>query len=126
MKRSARSAAAEREPRERVKAGVGVEADVAELRVEIGVGRVGMAGGGLDALLRARVTDRRARSSRARAPASGREPCPRSRAEPARADGVLVDVEIEQVAALAVRALQRLLHVEQEAGEVLAQAHVRG
>ena len=42
----------------------------------------------------------------------------------ARADRQLVDVEVEHVAALGVQALERLLHVEQEPGEVLEQAHV--
>ena len=36
----------------------------------------------------------------------------------ARTDGQLVHVEVQGVAALVVNGLQRLLHVEQEAGEV--------
>ena len=95
----------------------------AERRVEIGVGLVGDAGRRLDALLRpvglvaaGEVAELELLPQAERVGVQARRA--------ARAERQLVDIEVEQVAALIVQALQRLLDVEQEPGEVLEEAHV--
>ena len=102
--------------------GIDVEPDVAELRFEIGVGRVGMTGSGFDSLLGPLhpVAAREVAELELLRLAENLAPQPR-RSLGSHRD--LVHVEIDEIAALVVRALQRLLDVEQEPGEVLAQAH---
>ena len=91
--------------------------------VEVGVGRVRMPGRRLEALLRsrARVAAREVAELELLLLSEGLA----LQIAPSRARRWwLVDVEVEQVAALRVEALERRLHVEEKAREVLEQAHV--
>ena len=113
-------AAAQRQPAKRTQIGVGVQAEVAEPEVEVRVGVIGMAGRRFDALLHARaeVAAREVAELELLRLVQHDAGQPRVAAQP---DGLLHDVQVDEIAALAVRLLQRLLNVEQEAGEVLAQ-----
>src|SRR5256885_3704316 len=118
----ASQASAQRKPVRRAEVGVEVETEVSEHRLEIGLGCVRTTRGILDPLLGAahgvaarevaelellRLSECGALQTRRSAPT----------------DGDLLHVEVDEVPPLAVGGLKRFLDVEQEAGEVFAQAH---
>ena len=115
--------AAKIEPRARAEIGVAVEPEVTELRLEITLRLVGHAGVGLEPLLAPfHVVPAREVSEFQLLPLSERFSM-EARGAPS-ADGKLLHVQVEHVSALKMQALERLLDIEQVAGEVLEQAHV--
>jgi len=111
-------AAAEIEPRRGPQARVAVEADVRQLRLDVRLRRIRMPRARLEALLDPRrvVVPREVPELELLPLPEG---LPLDSRGATRPHGQLVHVEIQHVAALRVDRLEWLLHVEEEAGEIL-------
>src|SRR5713226_9278923 len=112
-------ASADGEPSQRAQVCVRIDANIVEVRVEVRLGQVGVTGGRLDPLLQRGdnvVSSEIAELDLLRLiePAGGQP------SEPTGAKRDFGDVVIDEVAALAVRILQRLLHVQKKPGEILS------
>src|SRR5713226_4976412 len=113
------SASADGKPSQQAQVCVRVDANIVDVRVEVRLGQVGVTGGRLDPLLKRGddvVSSEIAELDLLRLI----EPAGRQPSEPTGAKRDFRDVVINEVAALTVRILQRLLHVQQKPGEILS------